>query len=312
MYIGIDIGGMSIKSGVVNRFGDIVAKYAVPTPLNDNDAFMHAVGESVLGAVKEAGIKTQDIEAFGIGSPGVVDREKGILVDANNIGYNNVPIKDYLNKNIADVPVYVENDANCAALGEYYKSDTSSDFIFITLGTGVGGGIVIGGRLYTGSNGVAGELGHIVTHPDGDMCTCGRRGCWEVYASVTGLKNLTEKHRDEIKGIAPGEEISGRTVFDLARQGDSDAQRVRDMWIEEVSIGIVDMLNIFQPEELVIGGAISKEGEVLLNPIREYAYKYIYSSENLPKKPRIVASRVGGEAGIIGAALLHANLGGEN
>lgn len=306
MYIGIDVGGMSIKAGVVTPQGDIVAKYAVPTPLDSNEKFCEAMLESVLQAIKEAKITKDEVEAIGIGAPGIVDRENGVLVSSSNIRYINAPVRKYLQDNFKDVPVLVENDANSAALGEYYKADSANNFVFITLGTGVGGGIVIGGKLFTGSNGAAGELGHIVTHPEGRMCGCGRCGCWETYASVTGLIKTTEEHRNEIKGISPSDKITGRTVFELAKKGDKDAERVRDMWIEEVALGLTDMINIFQPDELVIGGAISKEGEVILKPVREYVKKNSFYAEGM-KRPRIIASRIGGDAGIIGAALLWKN-----
>ncbi|MBE7034475.1 MAG: ROK family protein [Ruminococcaceae bacterium] len=306
MYIGIDIGGMSIKAGIVNENGDILAKCAVPTPKNDNKVMLEAMLEAIEKAMAEAGVKKEDIEAIGIGNPGVVDREKGVLVEAVNIGYTDLPVREFLQKHIGPVPVMVENDANCAALGEYYKAENSKNFVFITLGTGVGGGIIINGKLFTGANGAAGELGHIVTHFEGRACSCGRRGCWETYASVTGLIKTTEEHRHEIKGIAPNEEISGRTVFDLARKGDKDAERVRDMWIEEVAIGIVDMVNIFQPDCILIGGAISKEGDTILLPIIDYVNKNAFCSERLTK-PKIEISKIGGDAGIIGAALIYKN-----
>lgn len=307
MYIGIDIGGMSVKAGVVDKNGDIIAKYAVPTPKNENNAMMEAMLEAIEKAIAEAGVKKEDIEAIGIGNPGVVDRENGILVEAVNIGYTDLNAREYLQKNFAPIPVLVDNDANCAALGEFYKVENSKNFVFVTLGTGVGGGIIINGKLYLGTNGAAGELGHIVTHLNGRDCSCGRKGCWETYASVTGLIKTTEEHRHEIKGIAPDEEISGRTVFDLARKGDKDAERVRDIWIEEVAVGIVDIVNIFQPDSIIIGGAISKEGDTLLLPIIDYVNKNAFCSERLTK-PKIEMSKIGGDAGIIGAALLHANL----
>ncbi|MBQ8808205.1 MAG: ROK family protein [Clostridia bacterium] len=306
MYIGIDVGGMSIKAGVVNHSGDIIAKYALPTPLDNNENFCKAMLECVLGALKEANVSKEEIEAIGIGAPGVVDREKGLLVNSANIPYVNAPVGDYLKKNFKDVPVLVENDANSAALGEYYKADNAKNFVFITLGTGVGGGIVIDGKLFTGTNGAAGELGHVVTHAGGRKCGCGREGCWEAYASVTGLIKTTQEHREEIKGIKKEDRISGRTVFDLAKKGDKDAERVRDMWIEEVAIGLTDMVNIFQPDELVVGGAISKEGDVIMEPVRRYIEKHSYKVGDL-KRTKVLASRIGGDAGIIGAALLYKN-----
>lgn len=268
---------------------------------------LDAILESINKALAEAGIDKSEVKAIGVGNPGVVDRENGILVEAVNIGYTDLNAREYLQKNFAPIPVLVDNDANCAALGEFYKVENSKNFVFVTLGTGVGGGIIINGKLYLGTNGAAGELGHIVTHLNGRDCSCGRKGCWEAYASVTGLIKTTEEHRHEIKGIAPDEEISGRTVFDLARKGDKDAERVRDIWIEEVAVGIVDIVNIFQPDSIIIGGAISKEGDTLLLPIIDYVNKNAFCSERLTK-PRIEMSKIGGDAGIIGAALLYSNL----
>ncbi len=303
MYIGIDIGGMSIKAGVVSDAGKILAKHSVETPLDGNDSFMAAVLEAINLALEDAKVDKSEIKSVGIGYPGAVDREKGILLSANNVPGTNIEIREYLQKNFAPVPVFVDNDANCAALGEYYNAGADGDFVFVTLGTGIGGGIVIGGKLYLGSNGVAGELGHVVTHHGGEKCSCGRLGCWEAYASVTALKRMTEENRAKIKSIKPDEVVSGRTVFDYAKKGDTEAKRVRDEWIEEVAIGITDMVNIFQPKKLVIGGAISKEGDVIIKPICEYVEKYSYDVGPL-KRTIIKASDIGGDAGIIGAAFL--------
>lgn len=303
MYIGIDIGGMSIKAGVVDENGKILAKHSVQTPLDGNDSFMAAILESIELALKEAKVGKSAVKSIGIGYPGAVDRDKGILISANNVPGENTPIREYLQKNFAFVDVNVDNDANCAALGEYYSAGADGDFVFVTLGTGVGGGIVIGGKLYLGSNGVAGELGHVVTHHGGEKCSCGRNGCWEAYASVTALKRMTEENRDKIKSIKPDEVISGRTVFEYAKSGDKEAQRVRDEWIEEVAIGVTDMVNIFQPKKLVIGGAISKEGDTIIKPVCEYVEKYSYDVGPLHRTV-IKASDIGGDAGIIGAAFL--------
>ncbi len=303
MYIGIDIGGMTVKAGVVDEKGVIIAKRSVETPLDGNESFMKSILQAIELALCDANIDKSEIQSVGIGYPGAVDREKGILLSANNVPGSNMHIRDYLQENFAPVPVFVDNDANCAALGEYHRAGADGDFVFVTLGTGVGGGIVIDGKLYLGANGVAGELGHVVTHHGGVKCSCGRLGCWEAYASVTALKRMTEENLDKIKSIRPGERISGRTVFEHAEKGDAEAKRVRDEWIEEVAIGITDMVNIFQPKRLVIGGAISKEGDTLIAPIREYVNKYSYDVGSL-QRTVIKASDIGGDAGIIGAAFL--------
>lgn len=306
MYIGIDVGGMSIKAGVVKDSGEIISKHAVPTPPDGEELFLSAMLEAVEKAVEAAGVSKNEIKSIGIGAPGIVDRDKGVLVSEPNIPYINLNVREYLKNNFADVPVFVENDANSAALGEYYMAENAENFVFVTLGTGVGGGIIIGGKLFTGANGMGGELGHIVTHAGGRKCGCGRYGCWEAYASVTGLIKTTEEHRNEIKGIAPDEKISGRTVFELAKADDKDAERIRDLWIDEVAIGIADLVNIFQPDEIVIGGAISKEGDVLLNPIKKYVKENVFAADGL-KETEIRISRIGGDAGIIGAAFLYKN-----
>lgn len=306
MYIGIDIGGMSIKAGIVDGSGKLLCKYSVPTPSDGNDAFCAALGEAVDGALRNWG-GNDKIEAIGIGAPGMVDRENCVLVHGCNIKYENVPVGTYL-KNRYNAPVLAENDANCAAVGEYYAAQNVQDFVFITLGTGVGGGVIINGKLFTGANGAGTELGHIVTHAGGRKCGCGRLGCWEAYASTSGLITLTKENREKIKSISPDEEITGKTAFDKARGGDGAAKAVCDEWINEIAIGLTDVVNIFQPDEVVIGGAVSKEGDTIMKPLRDYVYKNEYTASNAGiKKTKILVSRLGGDAGIIGAALLWKN-----
>ena len=303
MYIGIDIGGMSIKAGVVHEDGKILAKCSVPTPCNDEDAFCKAMLECIKKAMAELKITASDIKAIGVGSPSAVERENGVLLEAENIGYKRICAREFLQKNLGDIPVFVDNDANCAALGEYQNSKQAKSFIFITLGTGIGGGIILDGRLFTGRNGAAGELGHIVTRAGGRACNCGRLGCWERYGSMTGLIQSATERSEEIKSLGKDEKITGKLVFDLAEKGDEGAKKIVADWIEEVSIGVVDIINIFQPDEIVIGGAVSAQGDKLINPIREYAEKYAFCADTIGI-PEISTSKIGGDAGIIGAAFL--------
>ena len=303
MYIGVDIGGMSIKTGVVTEDGKILAKCTVPTPCNDEDAFCDAMLESIKKAMAEANITASDIMAIGVGSPSAVDRERGVLLEAENIGYKHIDARGFLQKNLGEIPVFVDNDANCAALGEYHNSKKSPYFIFITLGTGIGGGVILDGKLFLGANGAAGELGHLVTHAGGRECNCGRHGCWEKYGSMTGLILTATERRDEMKSIGKDDKITGKLIFDLAEKGDEGAKKIVSDWIEEVAIGVVDIINIFQPDEIVIGGAVSAQGDVILLPLVDYAKKHAFCADTIGI-PEISMSRIGGDAGIIGAAFL--------
>ena len=305
MYVGIDVGGMSIKAGLVSEDGKLICKHSVPTPLDTTENFCNAMYEAVLGALAMHKEKV-DIKAVGIGAPGVVDRENARLMHCCNIPYKNAPVGDLLREKL-NAPVYVENDANCAAVGEFYAAQDANNFIFVTLGTGVGGGIIINGKLFIGSNGAGGELGHMITHADGRQCPCGLKGCWEAYASTSALIRLTEENRDKIEVLKNGGRVSRKTAFDEARKGDKGAILVRDEWIREISYGLFNIVNIFQPDQIVIGGAISKEGEALLKPLRDIIAEKCYTAED-KKTPAIVASRLGDNAGIIGAAFLHKNL----
>ena len=309
MYIGIDVGGMSIKAGLVDHGGKLLCKHSVPTPKGGNDEFCAALRSAVDGVIEKADFKGE-IDAIGMGAPGIVNREDCRLVYSCNIAYDNAPVGEYLKK-IYNAPVLVENDANCAAVGEFYAAPDVRNFVFITLGTGVGGGVIINGKLFIGSNGAGAELGHIVTHAGGVKCGCGRLGCWEAYASVTALINQTkvaiEKHPESLmKSLAEENgHVSGRTAFDAAKKGDPAAKEVVDKYIEYVADGLVSIVNIFQPDKIVVSGGISKEGDYLLDPVREYVKKYDYNK--LFKRTEIETATLYNDAGIIGAAFAAKN-----
>lgn len=308
MYIGIDLGGTNIAAGVVDENGKILVQDSTPT-MNERN-YTEIVKDMAMlckKIIKEAGLSEKDIEAIGIGSPGSIDNEHGVVTYANNLKMDNTPIAEELRKYI-DVPVNVENDANAAAYGEYViNGENVDDFVFITLGTGVGGGIVINKKLYRGFNGAGGELGHTTLVHNGEPCSCGNNGCWEAYASVTALIRQTEeamkKNPDSLmhKVAEKENKISGRTAFDAAKSGDAAAKAVVDKYIEYVADGIMGVINIFQPEKLVIGGGISKEGDYLLNPIIKYVDKYGYNKHM--KTTKISIATLYNDAGIIGAAL---------
>lgn len=308
MYIGIDLGGTNIAAGIVTDDAKIICKDSIPTnakrPFDEIVADMAKLAKKIM---ENANLSVSDIDAVGIGCPGSIVNETGEVAHSNNIVVDHYMLADKFREYI-DVPVNVENDANAAAVGEYYANGKNSKcFVFITLGTGVGGGVVIDGKLFRGFNGTGAELGHSTLIYNGEDCTCGKKGCWEAYASVTALikqtKHAMELHPEsKMCELAKKEgKVSGRTAFEAAKSGDKFGQEVVDQYISYVAEGIVSMVNCFQPEYLVIGGGISKEGDYLLNPINEYLNKYDYN-KYLPKTKLSIATLFN-DAGIIGAAL---------
>ncbi len=307
MYIGIDLGGTNIAVGLVDENGKILHSDSVPTlkerHWSEIVKDMAALAEKV---VLENGHTLGEVKAVGIGCPGSIDKENGVVVYSNNIVMHNVPVAAEFRKYM-DLPVFLENDANAAALGEYTTCGEGVDsFVFMTLGTGVGGGIILNGKVWSGFNGAGAEIGHQTLVFGGEPCTCGRRGCLEAYASVTALIKQTEKAMAEwpvsIMNAWAQEKgkVSGRTAFECARLGDPMAIKVRDRYIEYVAEGICSIVNVLQPEILAIGGGISREGDVLLDPIKAYFAENDYNKHM--KKTDIRIARLFGDAGIVGAA----------
>lgn len=309
MYIGIDLGGTNIAAGLVTDKGELIAKASVPTgsdrPTEEIVKDMAALSERLMAENK---LSKDDIEAVGIGCPGTINHETGEVVYSNNIKMEHFPLSDVFRRYL-DLPVRVDNDANCAALGEYkINGGGANSYLFITLGTGVGGGLILGGKLHRGFNGVAAEPGHITLISGGERCTCGKEGCWECYASATALIRDTKRAMDKApeslmhKAAADEGKVSGKTAFDAAEMGDSAAKEVVDNYIRYIADGIVSCENFVQPEITAIGGGVSKQGESLIAPIREYVHKYGFN-KYMPKM-KIVAASLGNDAGIIGAATL--------
>jgi glucokinase len=312
MYIGIDLGGTNIAAGCVDENGKLLSKLSVPTfagrSYKEITADMAKLCEA---AAQKAGVTLDDIKAIGLGSPGTIDSEKGIVVFSGNLKMEKAPVAAQLRKYF-DIPIYMENDANAAAYGEYISCGHDCDsFVFITLGTGVGGGIIINKKIYRGFNSAGAEIGHMTLHLDGEECTCGKRGCFECYASVTALKKQTEEAmslcpdsymNDWVKKVG---HVSGRCAFECAAAGDEAAIYVRDKYIRYIAEGVLSVVNIFQPEMLVIGGGISKEGNVILKPLKEYVYKYDFN-KFMPKTDIRIATLFN-DAGIVGAAMAAKN-----
>ena len=313
MYkLGIDLGGTHIVAGVVDENFNIVAtakrKTNCPRPADEILDDMAAVA---LEAVEAAGLKKEDIEAAGVGSPGAIDPVNGVVCFSNNLEFYNVPMAEML-KERTGFDFYLENDANAAAYGEYVAGagKGTNNFMMITLGTGVGGGIIIDGKLYSGSNYAGAELGHVVISMDGEMCSCGRQGCWEAYASATALIRQTKqamiKYPESIMWKLCGNDINavnGLTAFEAMRQGDSAGKAVVDKYIYYIAVGIANNINIFQPDVICIGGGVSKEGDNLIIPIKEFVNGDNFA-RNIDKKAEIKTATLGNDAGIIGAAYL--------
>ena len=308
-HIGIDLGGTNIAAGVVGSDFEIVAKTSVPTarprPCRDICADMAA---AALEAVKLAGLSIDDIESVGVGAPGVVNSAEGIIEYSCNLDFYNEPVAEYVSERLGK-PVYLENDANAAAYGEFVAGSAKGthNAVCITLGTGVGGGIIINDRIYSGFNFAGAEIGHTVIEVGGAECSCGRRGCFEAYSSATGLIRMTKEamgaHPESKMHKMMGDHISGRLAFNAMREGDAAAKEVVDKYIKYLAAGIANTINVFQPEVLCIGGGVCNEGDALMVPLREAVANEVYSKRSA-KNTKIVRAALGNEAGIIGAAFL--------
>ncbi|MBE7039327.1 MAG: ROK family protein [Ruminococcaceae bacterium] len=313
MYLGIDLGGTNIAAGLVDDNCKIIRKNSVPAgrtrPFHEIVKDMIELSQKI---IKEEGLEDSDVEKIGIASPGIANNEKGEIVYASSFpDFRNAPVAKEFKKYFPESEVYLENDANAAAFGEMMAGAAKgkSNTVAVTLGTGVGGGIIIDKKIYSGFNNAGGEIGHKVIVCDGLECECGRRGCWEMYASGSALIRQTKEAakanpQSLINIITNGnlEKINGKMVFDAADKGDVTANEVISKYIKYISVGIVDIINVFRPGVIVIGGGISGQGERLLSPLREHAQRESYGSVDM--KTEIVAATLGNDAGIIGAAML--------
>ena len=310
-YIGIDLGGTNIAVGLVNEKFEIVCKDSTPTPASDPTGIAHAMAELCEKLVKKAGISFDEVAYAGVACPGIVNRATGEVVYANNINFDHFPLAKILMEQIPLKAVLLENDANAAALGEAKAGAArgAKNSVMITLGTGVGGGIVIDGQVYMGFNCAAGELGHIVIEKDGQPCSCGRRGCWEAYSSATALIRMTKEKMEKCPDSAMHDlakkhgKVSGRTAFDADRMGDKAGAEVVAEYVSYLACGIANLVNIFQPETIVIGGGVCNEKENLTNRLLPIVLKESYGGNRVPST-EIRIAELGNDAGIIGAACL--------
>ena len=311
-YIGIDLGGTNIVAGVVDEQYNILAKASTKTncPRPDRE-IARDMAKMAIQAVENAKLTMDQIEWIGIGTPGIANSRDGIIEYSNNLGFVNTPMVKYIQEDI-DKPVFVENDANAAAYGEFVAGAAkgANNAVCITLGTGVGGGIIIDGKIYAGSNFAGAEIGHTVISVDGPQCTCGRKGCFEVFSSATGLIRMTKesmaKNPDSSMHKLVAErsgKVSARIAFDAMRMGDAAAKAVVDDYIKYLAAGITNTINTFQPDILCIGGGVCNEGDALLLPVKDLVAKEVYT-RNSKQNTQIVIAKLGKDAGIIGAAFL--------
>ena len=312
-YLGIDLGGTNIAVGIVDEENKIIARATSKTKVDNAEQVADAMVETAREALKNAGITLDDVPWIGVGSPGTINKATGIIEFANNLPFKNTPMVEMLSSRLdgKKVPhgerrqrgglrrVHGRRPQGLRQRGGHHP------------GHCVGGGVIIDHKIYSGSNYAGAELGHTVIVVDGRPCTCGRHGCWETYASATGLIKTTKEYMEKAPKDSPlwtiveGDisKVNGRTAFDAMRQGDPIGKEIVDEYIKYLSVGIVDMINIFQPDILCIGGGISNERETLLAPVRDFVAKEQYAM-NSSKKTKVCRAELGNDAGIIGAALL--------
>lgn len=316
-YIGIDLGGTNIVAGVVNENYELLAKAHNKTNVGrPAEQIALTMAQTAQQAAQNAGLQMEQISLVGIGTPGIVDPVTKEVVCASNLNFSHVPlcrlVEEHLNR-----PVFIANDADAAAYGEFMagagKSKDGShigNMLAITLGTGVGSGIIIDSKIYNGYGHAGGEFGHTIIHVNGRQCSCGRKGCLDVYCSATGLITTTKEHMEKnpdslMWKLCDGnlDNVDGRTCFDAAQQGDAAGQAVVEEYTSVLAEAIVNAANTLQPEIICIGGGVSKQGENLLRPIRNYMERFCFDRFT-SHKTEIRIAQLGNDAGVIGAALI--------
>ncbi|MBE5804561.1 MAG: ROK family protein [Clostridiales bacterium] len=311
VYIGIDVGGTGIQMGVVDEKGQIIAKGGIVTrtdiPFEEQ---VKAMADCALETLEKSGHTLIELASIGIGIPGIADPHTGVVPFCTNLGWVNVPLRETFRKYI-DKPILIDNDATVAGLAESVAgvSAGTDSSVFLTLGTGVGAGIVIRGKVWSGFHGIGSEVGHMIMEIDGEPCSCGNRGCLERYTSATAIirmaREAVDKHPESlIMSLCGGDpsKINAKMVFDAAREGDEQGKKVFRRYTRYLGQAIATIINFFDPEVIVLGGGVSKAGSFLLDAVREEAPKYcIFKAMPIS---RIELAELGPDAGIIGAAML--------
>lgn len=303
--IGVDLGGTNLRTALLNSEGDILAKTKVATQVSQG-------WNNVVAQIKDAVSRQRDVAnelglevaAIGVGAPGIIQLESGVVVQSPNFpDWNNVPLKAELEEAL-QIPVFLENDANAAALGEQWRGAARgiNTMLLLTLGTGVGGGIVLNNKIFHGADGMAGEIGHMTLVPDGRPCSCGNTGCLEMYASARGILQSYQEERE--KGSTTGlvQDLTAERIYQAAQDGDPIAQRVMKDMGRMLGIGLASLINIFNPEMIVLGGGVKDAWELFIDAAREEILKRAFIGP--ARRVRIVPSLLGDDAGMTGAAAL--------
>lgn len=310
VIVGVDIGGTTVKIGLLSNSGQIIEKWEIPTKKSEQGTeVIDDIWSSVVGRLKEHSINLETVLGIGIGAPGFIDSENGYVFEAVNIGWKDFKLTDYMSSK-SGLPVYIENDANIAVLGENWlgTGDQANDVIAVTLGTGVGGGIIASGKILNGVNGTAGEIGHITVDPDGYRCNCGRKGCLETIASATGIARqaielANEKPTSQLYKVYQSKQtITSKDVFELAASGDQDSIAIVNHTASVIGLVLANLAVTLNPSKILIGGGVSKAGDAILQPIKKYFTKYALPRTSEACELRI--AELGNDAGIVGAAYL--------
>jgi len=314
-FLGIDLGGTNIAIGIVNDNSQIIARHSVKTLSQRSfEEIVEDMAKSAKAALAKANLKATDIEYVGIGVPSTIDPATQRLLYANNLGWKNKDLIAEFKKHW-NITVLVANDADCAALGEALSDDAKqyNSVLVVTIGTGVGGGMILNKQIFTGGDGTGFEPGHLIIKDGGALCTCGAKGCLEAYASATALirqsiDQMLSCSESLMWQLTAGDlnKVNGRTAFDAAKKGDTAALQVVDDFLEYLASGLSSLIAVFRPQIIIIGGGISKEGEYLIAPLQEKTNIKSAGTGILRPVP-ITQAKLFNDAGIIGAALLAAN-----
>jgi len=311
-YLGIDIGGTHIKGGVCDEDGIVLASGSVDTQSHKGG---QALADNIAGLgarlIEEAGLKSKDISGIGVGIPGIIDSKSGIIAYSNNMEMENVPIAAMLSKHFGQ-PISIANDANAAALGEFRfgAGKAYNSMVMITLGTGVGSGIIVDGKLIEGNEGAGAEIGHMAIRLGDRDCNCGRKGCFEAYSSTAALIRDTKKALKEDtksrmhEGVTDYDNISGKIPFEYASLGDKTAKRILEEYLDNLAEGLVNVGNIFRPDAILIGGGVSAQGDNLLIPLRAKFDSRLFGGGRFGPPVELKIATLGNDAGFLGAAAL--------